>query len=114
MGITSKYDMDVMKRNRNKYDRERKRNFHNISASEFTLLKQANSVYSTFRRKLTKLKDLKLYLDGMIEQQSQGCKNCKRKLPCDEHSCKVPYELEFKFHPQNSLIKRNAFRFVGQ
>ena len=77
------------------------------------LLRKDNSVSYTFTRKHKNLRELQLYLNNMIQQQSQGCQNCKRKVPCDEHSCMVPYELEFKFHPQNSLINRNAFRCVG-
>ncbi len=76
------------------------------------ILRKANSLCDNFNRKKKKLRDLQLFLSEIIQQQSQGCQNCKRKDPPSEESGMVPYDLEFKLHPQNSLIKRQSFRFV--
>lgn len=41
-----------------------------------------------------------------------GCQNCKRKEPYGENIGNTPYVLRFKWHAQNTLIKRKHFRFV--
>lgn len=112
--FTSQYNMDEMKNNRTKYSRVIKSNQQDyIPSSEMEILRKDNSVLDTFRRKTNKLRHLQQFLSHIIQHQSQGCQNFKRKDPPSEQSGMVQYDLEFILQPQNSLIKRQSFRFVG-
>ena len=109
----SQHDMDEMRKKRNEYNKVRRSKQDNISVSEMTILNKDNSVCDCYNKRKKNLRDLQHFLNDIIQQQSQGCQNCKRNTPTGEDSGMVPYELQFKLHPQNSLIKRQSFRFVG-
>ena len=73
--------------------------------------KELRKVNSTMVRYATKTKIYNSW-KNKLDLIKNGCQNCKRKEPSTEHSGTTPYPLSFTFHPENTLIKRQTFRFI--
>ena len=111
--ICSHYDMDELRRNHCSYVRLRRINHGNVPTHEMEILKEYHNVYDRFYRKKKILSETSKHLDDFLERMSNdGFCNCKRKNTGGDTNGRSPYDLEFKLHPQNQLIQRNAFRFV--
>ena len=108
--IEAENDMEAARLKRNQYDRiKRNKQEILISNDEMVILQTASKLHRQYKRQQKALQEMNQDLIGFLLLMEDGCRNCKRKNPSDEHCGMPPYTITYRRHQVSHLIKRHAF-----